>query len=155
MTSSNLKAKRAAREYTWEGVEVRAYKSEGMAPFKDVTRQVLFDDPQLAAQWRYFEVAPGGHTTLERHQHVHAVMVIRGQGACLVGNEVFSLELHDLVYVPPLTWHQFRAIQDELLSFLYLVNAARDRPELSGSEDLQLLRQNPAVAKFIRVKVIK
>ncbi|AWR85901.1 cupin domain-containing protein [Meiothermus taiwanensis] len=148
---ASSKTKRAAQQYTWEGVEVRAYKSEGTAPFKDVTRQVLFDDPHLAAQWRYFEVAPGGHTTLERHRHVHAVMVIRGRGACLVGNEVFSIALHDLVYVPPLTWHQFRATGEEPLGFLCLVNAERDRPELPGPEDLERLRTNPQVAAFIRV----
>lgn len=148
---ASSKTKRAAQQYTWEGVEVRAYKSEGTAPFKDVTRQVLFDDPHLAAQWRYFEVAAGGHTTLERHRHVHAVMVIRGRGACLVGNEVFSIALHDLVYVPPLTWHQFRATGEEPLGFLCLVNAERDRPELPGPEDLERLRTNPQVAAFIRV----
>ncbi|MCX8088117.1 MAG: cupin domain-containing protein [Meiothermus ruber] len=151
MTSTKIKAKRAARQYTWEDVEVLTYKSVGAAPFKNVTRQVLFDDPHLAAQWRYFEVAPGGYTTLERHQHVHAVMVIRGRGACLVGTEVFSIELHDLIHVPPLTWHQFRATLNEPLGFLCLVNSERDRPELPGSEDLQLLRQNPDVAAFIRV----
>ena len=149
MTSS--KTKRAAHGYTWEDVEVLAYKSEGVAPFKGVTRQVLFNDPQLAAQWRYFEVAPGGHTTLERHQHVHAVMVIRGRGACLVGQEIHSLELHDLIHVPPLTWHQFRASENEPLGFLCLVNAERDRPQLPGPEELRALRQNPAVAEFIQV----
>ena len=149
MTSS--KTKRAAHGYTWEDVEVLAYKSEGVAPFKGVTRQVLFNDPQLAAQWRYFEVAPGGHTTLERHQHVHAVMVIRGRGACLVGQEIHSLELHDLIYVPPMTWHQFRASENEPLGFLCLVNAERDRPELPGPEELRLLKENPDIADFIRV----
>lgn len=88
---ASSKTKRAAQQYTWEGVEVRAYKSEGTAPFKDVTRQVLFDDPHLAAQWRYFEVAPGGHTTLERHRHVHAVMVIRGRGPAWWGTRCFPL----------------------------------------------------------------
>ncbi len=149
MTSS--KTKRAAHGYTWEDVEVLAYKSEGVAPFKGVTRQVLFNDPQLAAQWRYFEVAPGGHTTLERHQHVHAVMVIRGRGACLVGQEIHAIGLHDLVLVPPMTWHQFRASENEPLGFLCLVNAERDRPQLPGPEELQALRQNPAVAEFIQV----
>lgn len=151
MIFAKAKVKRAAQGYTWEDVEVLAYKSATAAPFKDVTRQVLFDHPHLAAQWRYFEVAPGGHTTLERHQHVHAVMVLRGQGACLVGDEVFSIALHDLIYVPPLTWHQFRATSEEPLGFLCLVNAERDQPELPGPEDLQILRQNPAVAAFIRV----
>jgi quercetin dioxygenase-like cupin family protein len=150
MKSMN-KTKRAAHGYTWEDVEVLAYKSEGAAPFKGVTRQVLFNDPQLAAQWRYFEVAPGGHTTLERHQHVHAVMVIRGRGACLVGQEIHSLELHDLIYVPPMTWHQFCASENEPLGFLCLVNAERDRPELPGPEELRLLKENPNIADFIRV----
>lgn len=149
MTSS--KTKRTAHHYTWEDVEVLAYKSEGVAPFKGVTRQVLFSDPQLAAQWRYFEVAPGGHTTLERHQHVHAVMVIRGRGACLVGQEIHAIGLHDLIHVPPMTWHQFRASESEPLGFLCLVNAERDRPQLPGPDELQELRKIPAVAEFIQV----
>ncbi len=151
MAATRAKTKRAAREFTWEDVEVLAYKSEQTAPYKDVTRQVLFADPQLSAQWRYFEVAPGGHTTLERHQHMHAVMVIRGRGACLVGDEVHAIELHDLITIPPFAWHQFRATEHEPLGFLCLVNAERDRPELPGPLELQTLRQNPHIAAFIRV----
>lgn len=151
MPVTRAKTKRAAHSFTWEEVEVLAYKAEENAPFKDVTRQVLFEDPHLAAQWRYFEVAPGGHTTLERHQHLHAVMVIRGRGACLVGDQVHLIELHDLITVPPLAWHQFRATEKEPLGFLCLVNAERDRPELPGPQDLLALRQNPQIAAFIRV----
>ena len=58
---------------TWSETEVRPYKNDGNI-FKDVTRQNLFDVPELACQWRYFEVGPGGHSTLERHEHVHAVV---------------------------------------------------------------------------------
>ena len=32
--------------FHWEGVDVLAYKQEGSAPFKDVTRQVLFDSAE-------------------------------------------------------------------------------------------------------------
>lgn len=116
--------------FRWEGVDVLAYKQEGAAPFKDVTRQVLFDDPSLATQLRYFEVAAGGWTTLERHEHVHNVMVIRGRGRCLVGDEAWDIGANDLVAVPPMTWHQFRAAADEPLGFLCLVNRERDRPQL-------------------------
>jgi mannose-6-phosphate isomerase-like protein (cupin superfamily) len=116
--------------FHWEGVDVLQYKQEGSAPFRDVTRQVLFDDPSMAAQLRYFEVAPGGWTTLERHAHVHNVMVIRGRGRCLVGDEAWDLAPNDLVSVPPLTWHQFLAAPDEPLGFLCLVNRERDRPQL-------------------------
>ena len=74
--------------FRWEGVELLAYKEEGSAPFKAITRQVLFQRPELGCELRYFEMQPGGHSTLERHEHVHAVMIFRGRGTCLVGGEV-------------------------------------------------------------------
>ncbi len=123
--------------FHWEGVEVRRYKQEAEAPFRDVTRQVLFESAELPAELRYFEVAPGGYTTLERHGHVHAVMVIRGRGQCLVGDEAFDIGLHDLVSVPPMTWHQFRATADSPLGFLCLVAAERDRPQLPTADEAE------------------
>ncbi len=134
----------------WEGTEVRPYKEEGAAPFRSVTRQVLFADPAMASEWRYFEVAPDGHTTLERHEHVHAVMVHRGRGRCLVGVEIRDIGLGDVVFIPAMTWHQFRAGDDRPLGFLCLVNAERDRPQLPGPEDLSELRRDTRVADFIR-----
>ena len=123
--------------FHWEGVDVLKYKQEGSAPFKDVTRQVLFENPDLPAQLRYFEVAPGGFTTLERHQHVHAVMVIRGHGECLVGDKAYTIDQHDLVSVPPMTWHQFHAAPDEPLGFLCLVASQRDRPQLPAAHEVE------------------
>ena len=120
-------------DYRWESVEVLRYKDEGAAPFRDVTRQVLFEGQGLPVQLRYFEVAPGGWTTLERHEHVHAVMVIRGKGQCLVGDRAYDIGLNDLVSVPPMTWHQFRAAPDAPLGFLCLVTAERDRPQLPAA----------------------
>ena len=122
--------------FHWEGVDVLKYKDEGAAPFKDVTRQVLFENADLPAQLRYFEVAPGGYTTLERHNHVHAVMVIRGHGECLVGDKAYAINQHDLVNVPPMTWHQFHAAPDEPLGFLCLVASERDRPQLPAEHEI-------------------
>lgn len=139
-----------AGNYQWQDVAVLQYKDDGNAPFKDVTRQVLFEDPHLACQWRYFEVQPGGYSTLERHEHVHAVMILRGRGRCLVGEQIYDLDPYDLVKVPPLTWHQFRATTDEPLGFLCLVNCERDRPLLPTAADLQGLRQLPGVAEFLQ-----
>ena len=62
------------------------YKEDERALFKAITRQVLFSDPELAGELRYFEVAPGGFSTLERHEHMHAVLILRGRGHCLVGD---------------------------------------------------------------------
>jgi mannose-6-phosphate isomerase-like protein (cupin superfamily) len=135
----------------WNGVDVRAYKQEGTAPFRDVTRQVLFDDPGLGCQLRYFEVAPGGHTTLERHEHSHAVVIQHGRGTCLVGERIEPVAPFDLVEVPPLTWHQFCADANVPLGFLCMVNAVRDRPQLPDAHALAVLRANPAIAAFIRI----
>jgi quercetin dioxygenase-like cupin family protein len=126
-------------DYRWHNVDVLAYKQDSAAPFKDVTRQVLFEGSALPAQLRYFEVAPGGYTTLERHEHVHAVMVIRGKGQCLVGDKAYDIDLHDLVNVPPMTWHQFHAAKDEPLGFLCLVAADRDRPQLPAEHEREAI----------------
>ena len=131
--------RKARTGFHWEGVDVLAYKQEGAAPFRDVTRQVLFDGRDLPTQLRYFEVAPGGWTTLERHEHVHAVMVIRGRGQCLVGDKAYDIGLHDLVSVPPMTWHQFHAAAEEPLGFLCMVTTERDRPQLPQAEELDAI----------------
>jgi len=132
MSSAPL-VRKARADFHWDGVEVLAYKQDGDAPFRDVTRQVLFDGRDLPTQLRYFEVAAGGWTTLERHEHVHAVMVIRGRGQCLVGEKAYDIGLHDLVSVPPMTWYQFHAAADEPLGFLCMVSTERDRPQLPGA----------------------
>ncbi len=128
---------------------MRPYKEDERALFKTVSRQILFSDPELHAELRYFEVAPGGFSTLERHEHMHAVMVLRGRGECLVGSKVRKIELHDLVTVPPWTWHQFRAGGREPLGFLCMVNARRDKPQLPTAAELEELRKDEAVARFL------
>jgi quercetin dioxygenase-like cupin family protein len=141
---------RTARDdFHWDGVEMRPYKEDERALYKTITRQVLFSDPAMAGELRYFEVAPGGFSTLERHEHMHAVLVLRGRGHCLVGDEVKTLETRDLVTVPPMTWHQFRATRDEPLGFLCMVDARRDKPQLPAAEDVARLRRDPAIAAFL------
>jgi quercetin dioxygenase-like cupin family protein len=140
---------RAFSHYRWEGVPFLPYKEEGSAPFKSVTRQVLFHDPELRCELRYFEVAPGGHSTLERHQHTHGVVILRGEADVLVGTEVKPVKAFDLVRIPSMTWHQLRTRGDEPMGFLCMVNVERDRPQLPDEEDLRLLRNDPKVAAFL------
>jgi mannose-6-phosphate isomerase-like protein (cupin superfamily) len=139
-------------DYTWEDVRLLAYKEEQGTHFKQVTRQVLSaGSPDLFAELRYFEIAAGGHCTLERHEHIHLVMIARGAGHCLVRDEVFAIKALDAVVVPPLTWHQFRATGMEPLGFFCVVASQRDRPQLPNEDDLKALRANPAIEAFIRV----
>ncbi|MBO0751897.1 MAG: cupin domain-containing protein [Bradyrhizobiaceae bacterium] len=138
--------------FRWEDVAFLPYKEEGTAPFKSVSRQVLFHDRDLRCELRYFEVAPGGYSTLERHRHVHAVMILRGAADVLVGSEVRAVRCFDLVRIPPMTWHQFRTRGKDPMGFLCMVNAERDRPQLPDEEDLRRLRSDPTVAAFLSGK---
>jgi quercetin dioxygenase-like cupin family protein len=141
--------RRALPGFAWEDVETRAYKDEATAPFKGVIRRVLASDARLAGELRYFEVAAGGYSTFERHEHMHAVMILRGEGRALVGDEVFAVKPFDLVTIAPWRWHQFRASPNAELGFLCMVDAARDRPRLPTPEELAGLRENAAIAKFL------
>lgn len=135
--------------FNWDDVDILAYKEGG--PYKNVTRQVLFEgQDDLPVQWRYFEVSPGGHSTLERHAHLHNVLILRGRGGCLVGGQVHEIGEHDLIHVPRLSWHQFRAAEDAPLGFLCLVAAMRDKPQLPSTEDIEALSKDKAIAVFIR-----
>src|SRR5204863_351098 len=69
--------------FRWDGIPVREYKT-GDVPYRGVTRQTLLGEGVGEQSFnfvtRYFEIQPGGYSTLERHQHPHAVVVIRGRG---------------------------------------------------------------------------
>lgn len=137
------------KDYRWDGVAHQPYKQDGSAPFKDISRQVLFHEADLGCELRYFEMDAGGYSTLERHEHAHAVMILRGHGTCLLGDAVQPVKPFDLVSIPSWTWHQFRASAGEPLGFLCMVNQTRDRPQLPSAQDLEQLRRIPAVARFL------
>ncbi|PTX99633.1 cupin domain-containing protein [Verrucomicrobia bacterium LW23] len=141
---------RAQDGYRWDELPVLVYKEDGGTHFKSITRQLLCPGQGLGCELRYFEIEPGGHSTLEVHQHIHSVIILRGRGQCLVGETVYDLALHDVIYIPTATWHQFRANQGEHLGFLCMVNHDRDRPTRPTEAVEARLRQNPAVDGFIR-----
>ncbi len=120
------------RGFRWDTVPLREYKS-GDAPYKDVTRQTILGkgagEEPCNFLTRYFEIQPGGYSTLERHQHPHAVVVIRGRGQVTLGGRSCEIAPFDCVYVSPGVAHQFRATGDEPLGFLCTVDRVRDRPE--------------------------
>jgi mannose-6-phosphate isomerase-like protein (cupin superfamily) len=136
-------------DYRWDGVAHLPYKEDGAAPFKAISRQVLFGEPGLGCELRYFEMDAGGFSTLERHGHMHAVMILRGHGQCLVGEEVRTVKPFDLVTIPSWTWHQFRATAGEPLGFMCMVNAERDKPQLPNAQEMEALRRHPVIVAFL------
>ena len=112
-------------DFRWAGVAVAGYKPDP-ALFRDVTRQTLIEEGAIVT--RYFEVQPGGYSTLERHGHRHTVIVLRGRGTVRLAGEAHDIAPFDAVYVAPHTVHQFRATGTEPLGFLCVVERERDRP---------------------------
>ena len=77
---------------------------------------------------RYFEVEPGGWTTLEHHRHEHAVIGARGAGEIQLGPHVYPVGVGDCAYTAPGDTHQLRNNGEEPFGFICVVAADRDRP---------------------------
>jgi ribulose-bisphosphate carboxylase large chain len=121
-----------AAPHTWEGVSAVAYKPAA-EHHCGVTRTVLVGDggEQTAFHVRYFEIAPGGFSTLERHRHEHVVVVLRGRGELRLGDTTHTIGFGDTAYVAPNEVHQLRnPSATEPFGFLCMVDARRDAPEI-------------------------
>lgn len=127
--------------YSWEGAEHEAYKDgdEAGGTWRNVVRQVLVGKQGEGTSFhlRYFEVAPGGHSSLEKHGHTHVVIALRGQGRAVLGGSTYQLRPLDIIYVAPWTPHQFLAVGEEPFGFFCLVDAERDRPLPSHSSRIR------------------
>lgn len=113
----------------WEGFDVLPYKDvEGS--HRGVCRQNLLKEADTEFEVRYFEVAPGGFTSYEKHVHEHFVVVMAGTGEVVLGEEIRHIGLKDLIRVAGEVPHQFRNTGDEPLGILCVVDRVRDRPTL-------------------------
>lgn len=139
--------------YSWKGIERKDYKTDTTC-YQGVHRFSLLgeqkDEQQLNFQTRYFEVNKGGFTSLEYHRHPHSVVIIKGSGSMVLGDEVHKLGLHDVVFISPETLHQFHADNGEPLGFICIVDRYRDKPTLPDGEYLSKNISNPEVKEKIK-----
>lgn len=122
--------------FRWEGISVQEYKQTA-DHWCGVTRMSLLGETgeNTAFHVRYFEIAPGGFSSFEQHEHEHAVFVLRGQGEVQLGERIQPIGYGDVVYVAPDERHQFRnTSSNEPLGFLCIVDAVRDRPVVVRDE---------------------
>ena len=136
-------------DFRWDEWRSCPTRKTARAPFKDISRQVLFEEAELRCELRYFEMEPGGYSTLERHEHTHAVMILRGHGQCMVGGEVRAVKQFDLVSIPALTWHQFRATATSRSASCAWSKSAR-QAAAADEEDLAAMKAGPAIAEFLK-----
>jgi ribulose-bisphosphate carboxylase large chain len=118
--------------FRWQDVPVVEYK-EAAEHWCGVRRMALIGEAgeKTAFHLRYFEIAPGGFSSLEEHGHEHAVMVLRGRGQVQLGDNSYEIGFGDTVYVAPHEVHQFRNLSaSEPFGFICVVDAERDRPVL-------------------------
>lgn len=142
------------KNFDWEGVQRKHYKQDASC-YKNIHRYSLLGegelDFELNFQTRYFEIEPEGYSSAEMHRHPHSVIIIRGKGSVVLGDEVHDLALHDVVYISPETLHQFHADKGDYLGFVCVVDRYRDRPSLPNDADLAALPpDSPARQKIKR-----
>lgn len=139
--------------YQWAGLSQKKYKDDPGC-YEGVQRYSLLgegdDEQQLNFQTRYFEVKSGGYTSFELHRHPHSVVIIRGSGSVVLGDEIHEIGLHDVVYISPETMHQFHADNNESLGFLCIVDRYRDKPTLPDDEQVKELITSGETLKKIK-----
>lgn len=124
-----------SQDFSWPGVEKKAYKTE-TTNFKGVLRYSLLDDTisELNCHTRYFEIEAGGYSSLEIHRHPHSVVIVRGSGSVVLQNDLKQVSPHDVIYIAPNTIHQFHADNNQPLGFICVVDRYRDKPIIPDDE---------------------
>lgn len=149
-----MKRKFDRANFSWSGVTPATYADENSAAgrqWRGTTRHILKGREEGGAfDVRYFEVAAGGYTSLERHEHIHSVVCVRGQGYAIVGDDVHEIGTYDHLYVPPRTPHQFVNEGSEPFGFVCIVDALRDRPQALSAAEVEALRGNPKIAQKMK-----
>lgn len=140
------------KNFEWESAERKVYKTD-TDNFRDIHRYSLLGEAEkdLNFQTRYFEIQPGGYSSLEKHRHPHSVIIIRGKGSVILDNQLTDVQLHDVVYVSPETIHQFHADKDEILGFICVVDRYRDKPVIPDDETIN----EQITSKKVRDKIRK
>lgn len=134
LEGNHSKVIRFLEGFQWQGIRPEDYKADAEG-YKGIVRRELSGKRGESQKFhvRYFEIQPGGFSTLEKHQHEHVVVVMRGVGEAQAGCYIWKVGFGDVVYVSPSDVHQFRCPADaqEPFGFLCIVNAERDRPVAS------------------------
>ncbi len=114
--------------FEWEAVEAEAYDSPGVLA---VSVRWLIGPKEGAAHFamRYFEIEPGGETPVDSHEHDHGVMVLRGKGRVLLGDDALDVSFGDTIYVSPHEEHRFKCLGQEPFGFLCVIPAKRGSHE--------------------------
>ncbi|MCS7164483.1 MAG: cupin domain-containing protein [Thermodesulfovibrio sp.] len=111
----------------WQGLKSIPYKdTKGNWAF--IERIPIFLSENANFEVRYFEIAPGGKSSLEYHNHIHLVICIKGKGKLRLGKSYRTIKYLDIVYIAPNEVHQLLNPFKEPFGFFCIVDRQRDRP---------------------------
>ncbi|GAB6184435.1 cupin domain-containing protein [Thermodesulfovibrio hydrogeniphilus] len=111
----------------WEGIHSIPYKNHD-GTWANIVRFPLFKSEFASFEVRYFEIAQGGCSSLEYHNHIHLVICIKGKGKIRLGKRQRVLNYLDIAYIAPNEVHQLSNPYDEPFGFLCIVDVNRDKP---------------------------
>lgn len=111
----------------WSGIKSIPYKNTAGNWFS-IERFPLVSSESIKFEVRYFEISPGGASSLEYHQHAHVVICLKGKGKVRLGKRFYILNSLDILYIAPNNVHQLLNPFNEPFGFLCIVDSERDRP---------------------------
>jgi quercetin dioxygenase-like cupin family protein len=136
--------------FRWKDVFEKPYKTNDNS-FLNVKRFEIVKGKDV--EFRYFEIEKGGYSSLERHEHEHIVMFIKGRGIVLIENEIYEFEPFDIVYIPSFKAHRFVAKYEDI-GFICVVKKDRDKPQKLNEEEIKaLIEKNPNLKEFLKFGV--
>ena len=118
-------------DFVWDGRTATVYKTTEEFAFRAISRHELIGGhrERTAFDLRYFQIEPGGYSSLEKHAHTHTIICVRGTGTLVAGESTLPLNRLDVAYVPPLQVHQLRNETPEPFGFFCIVDHKRDKPQ--------------------------
>lgn len=121
--------------FQWSGRSIEKYKADNDLDFRGINRQELIGKfgESTAFDLRYFEIEPGGYSSLEKHVHEHVIIGVRGNGTLIKGDSSFKISVNDIAYVSPLEKHQLRNADKAPFGFFCIVDHKRDTPIIIGT----------------------
>lgn len=106
--------------FDWDGVSKEPYPNERG---RHVSKRDVIGTRDGAKNFsiRYFEIAPGGHTSLDEHAHDHGIIVVRGRGTILLGDTKHDIGYGDAIYISPYEKHKFENNSEDPLGIICVI----------------------------------
>jgi quercetin dioxygenase-like cupin family protein len=130
-------------QFDWDGVDLSHYPLD--KEMQGVSVRWLIGPADGAANFamRYFEIEPGGWTSLDQHAHDHGVFVLRGRGQILLGQIEHQVAKGDVVYIPPNDVHQLKNVGEKPFGFLCVIPPKETQSPETMSPEGMPNKENP------------